>query len=65
MARSEPGQRTPRPSPAQNVPKDTSISPTTIFMAFSGTPASWRATTTPTPATTRMAAPAAALASPS
>ena len=39
--------------------------PTTVFMAFSGTPASWRATTTPTPATTRMAAPAAALASPS
>ena len=65
MARSLPGHLTPRPSPAQKVPNDVNIRPTTVFMAFSGTPASWRATTTPTPATTTMAAPAAALASPS
>jgi len=40
MARSDPGHDTWRPSPLQKVPKLTSISPTPIFMAFSGTPES-------------------------
>src|SRR5664280_1975434 len=59
MARSEPGQCTPTPSPDQKVPKLTSISPTPIFMAFSGTDDSCRPTMTPTTPTTTMAAAAA------
>src|SRR5450759_928803 len=64
MARSDPGQCTPTPCPDQKVPKLTSISPTPIFMAFSGTDDSCRATMTPTTPTTTMATAAAVAASP-
>ena len=49
---SPPGQSTPRPSPAQNVPNEQSIPPTRNFSVFSGTRDSGWRTATPTPATT-------------
>src|ERR1700678_3439834 len=62
MATSLPGQRTCTPSPLQNVPKLTSITPTLIFSAFSGTVDSWCATIAPSAPTTSSAASAASVA---
>ncbi|MHB1599618.1 MAG: hypothetical protein ACYCXY_12190 [Acidimicrobiales bacterium] len=47
IARSLPEQRTPDLSPIQNAPKLVSMMPTPVFMVFSGTSDSCRATTTP------------------
>src|SRR6266545_4502532 len=59
IAASEPGQRTPAPSPPQNVPKVVSSAPTANFVVFSGTRASGARTATPamTTASTAAAAP--------
>src|SRR5882762_508989 len=62
IARSAPGQATPRPSPVQKMPNADSITPTANLSVFSGTRASGRCTTIPTPATSRHAARAPALA---
>src|SRR5205085_1331850 len=62
MARSEPGQATPRPSPVQNTPNADSMTPTANLRVFSGTRASGRRTANPTPTTSRHAATAPALA---
>src|SRR6478609_2543115 len=48
----------PTPSPAQNVPNDVSIMPTTNFRVFSGTRVSGWWTTTATPVTSTAAATA-------
>src|SRR3954451_14793074 len=48
---SPPGQSTPSPSPAQNVPNEQSIPPTRNFSVFSGTRDSGWRTTMPTAAT--------------
>ena len=61
MARSSPGQLTPRPSPVQNRPNADSSTPTANFSLFSGTRASGRCTTSPASATSAQAAKAAAL----
>src|SRR5581483_3469340 len=61
-AASEPGQRTPAPSPAQKIPNDVRSTPTANLIVFSGTRASGARTATPTAPTrtTASAAPAAA-----
>src|SRR5436190_2404291 len=62
MARSAPGQATPRPSPVQKTPKAESMTPTASLRAFSGTRASGRCRTNPAPATRAQAPSAPALA---
>src|SRR5712671_1905346 len=62
IARSAPGHATPRPSPVQKRPNADSMTPTANLSVFSGTRASGRCTTKPTPATSRHAATAPALA---
>src|SRR3984893_1098061 len=62
IARSAPGQDTPRPSPVQKMPNAESMTPTANLSVFSGTRATGRCTTKPTPATSRHAAAAPALA---
>jgi hypothetical protein len=62
IARSAPGQATPRPSPVQKMPNAASITPTANLSVFSGTRANGRCATKPTPATSRHAASAPALA---
>src|SRR4051794_12098045 len=59
---SAPGQVTPRPSPAQKVPKPHSSTPTANFSAFSGTRASGRCSARPSSTTSRRAAKAPRLA---
>src|SRR5882672_9605849 len=58
IARSAPGQATPRPSPVQKMPNAASITPTANLSVFSGTRASGRCTTKPTPAASKHAASA-------
>src|SRR5882762_781850 len=58
MARSSPGQGTPRPSPVQNTPNEDSMTPTVNLSVFSGTRASGRRTAKPTAATSAQAASA-------
>ena len=61
IAKSAPGQATPKASPIQNRPNDDSITPTTNLSAFSGTRAKGRCNISPIAATNRHAAVAAAL----
>src|SRR6185437_4732730 len=61
-ARSEPGQLTPRPSPAQNTPNVVRRSPTTNLIVFSGTRASGARMTRPAARTTTRASAAATTA---
>src|SRR6266850_1304993 len=63
MARSAPGQATPRPSPVQNTPKADSMTPTANLSVFSDTRASGRRSTSPAIAIRPQAASAPALAS--
>src|SRR5882762_5650022 len=58
MARSAPGQATPRPSPVQNTPKAESMTPTASLSVFSGTRARGRRSMSPASAT-RPQAPSA------
>src|SRR6266480_5275617 len=62
MARSAPGQATPRPSPVQKTPKAESMTPTVNLRAFSGTRARGRCRTNPAIATRAQAPSAPALA---
>src|SRR5882762_3842425 len=62
IARSAPGQGTPRPSPVQNTPNEDSMMPTVNLSVFSGTRASGRRTAKPTAATSAQAASAPTLA---
>src|SRR3954447_14034063 len=64
IAASPRGQRTPAPSPAQNIPKVVSMAPTANFIVFSGTRLSGRWTNTPARSTTTAAAAAPSAASP-
>src|SRR5439155_15039952 len=63
IAASPPGQRTPDPSAAQNVPKVVSITPTPNFIVFSGTRLSGARTMSPPAPTMSTAAPAPIAAS--
>src|ERR1700704_7038039 len=62
MARSAPGQATPRPSPVQKTPNADSMTPTANLRVFSGTRASGRCTAKPAMATREQAASAPRLA---
>src|SRR5207302_3955269 len=62
MARSAPGQATPRPSPVQKTPNAESMTPTANLRAFSGTRASGRCRINPAIATRPQAPSAPALA---
>src|SRR5689334_13946105 len=59
---SAPGQATPRPSPAQKVPKPHSSTPTASLSVFSGTRASGRCSARPSSTTSTRAAKAPRLA---
>ena len=63
-AASPPGQCAPAPSAPQKIPNEVSITPTTNFIAFSGTRASGARAATPAATTTSTASPAAAAARP-
>src|SRR6267154_1941827 len=62
IAKSAPGQGTPRPSPVQKTPNADSMTPTANLSAFSGIRAKGRRTMRPTAATARHAKTAPALA---
>src|SRR6266436_3842531 len=62
IAKSPPGQATPRPSPVQKTPNADSMTPTANLRVFSGTRDSGRCTIKPTAATARQAATAPTLA---